>query len=190
MFIKSKSLAYIRLLSIYQQCPQPDFKEAEYSRVAGVFGYDDHCSLLPFYEKPRGWILLEPFAGRGVRSHDSRGLVPGSLLAHFCMCQRSRGLVFEENFIKFLKCFFYSYFLFQSKIQVLFCFLIFYNFVLFVLQGAVNWVLSWRGFLPLSRLSYVVYLIHPVIMVLFIYNKKVLINMNTLEMVSQIFAYK
>ncbi|XP_078335726.1 O-acyltransferase like protein-like isoform X2 [Crassostrea virginica] len=48
--------------------------------------------------------------------------------------------------------------------------------------GAVNWVLSWRGFLPLSRLSYVVYLIHPVIMVLFIYNKKVLINMNTLEM--------
>ena len=66
----------------------------------------------------------------------------------------------------------------------------FYNVVLFVLQGAVNWVLSWRGFLPLSRLSFVVYLIHPVVMVLFIYNKKVLINMNTLEMVSQIFAYK
>lgn len=106
MFIKSKSLAYIRLLSIYQQCPQPDFEEAEYSRMAGVFGYDDHCSLLSFYEEPRGWILLEPFAGGGVRSHDSRGLVPVSLLAHFCMCQRSRGWVFEENFIKFLKCFF------------------------------------------------------------------------------------
>ncbi|XP_062582716.1 O-acyltransferase like protein-like [Saccostrea cucullata] len=48
--------------------------------------------------------------------------------------------------------------------------------------GIVNWILSWRGFLPLSRLSYVVYLIHPVVMVAFVYNKKVLIYMNNLEM--------
>ncbi|XP_056006339.1 nose resistant to fluoxetine protein 6-like isoform X2 [Ostrea edulis] len=49
--------------------------------------------------------------------------------------------------------------------------------------GIVNWFLSWRGFLPLSRLSYVVYLIHPVIMVAFVYNKKVLVYMNSFEMV-------
>ena len=176
------------LLSMYQQCPQLDFEAAEPPRMAGVLGYDDHCSLLSFYEEPRGWILLEPFAGGGVRSHDSRGLVPVSLLAHFCMCQRSRGWVFEENFIRFLRYFILAFF---SIRNYMFCFLKLYcNFVLFVLQGAVNWVLSWRGFLPLSRLSYVVYLIHPVVMVLFIYNKKVLINMNTLEMVSEIFAYK
>lgn len=48
--------------------------------------------------------------------------------------------------------------------------------------GVINWVLSWRGFLPLSRLSFVVYLIHPVVMVLFIYNKQVLVYMNTFEM--------
>lgn len=48
--------------------------------------------------------------------------------------------------------------------------------------GVINWVLSWRGFLPLSRLSFAVYLIHPVVMVLFIYNKQVLVYMNTFEM--------
>ncbi|XP_061196927.1 nose resistant to fluoxetine protein 6-like [Saccostrea echinata] len=48
--------------------------------------------------------------------------------------------------------------------------------------GIVNWILSWRGFLPLSRLSFVVYLIHPVVMVAFVYNKKVLVYMNNLEM--------
>lgn len=36
--------------------------------------------------------------------------------------------------------------------------------LLFVISGFVNTLLSWKGFIPLSRLTYMAYLVHIIIM--------------------------
>ncbi|XP_076451827.1 uncharacterized protein LOC143287601 [Babylonia areolata] len=41
--------------------------------------------------------------------------------------------------------------------------------------GFINSILSWEGFLPVSRLTYAAYLVHPVIMMLHVFSKKALI---------------
>ncbi|OWF37179.1 uncharacterized protein LOC110440531 [Mizuhopecten yessoensis] len=41
--------------------------------------------------------------------------------------------------------------------------------------GLINSFLSWRGFLPLSRLTFAVYLVHPIWMVFFMYTKRDLV---------------
>ncbi|KAK3104354.1 hypothetical protein FSP39_000152 [Pinctada imbricata] len=55
------------------------------------------------------------------------------------------------------------------------------NFIL--IFRFINGILSWNGFLPLSRLTFVAYLLHPIIMVLFVYTKRVLVYANNIEMI-------
>nr|KAG5687119.1 hypothetical protein BaRGS_022744 [Batillaria attramentaria] len=49
--------------------------------------------------------------------------------------------------------------------------------------GFINSILSWEGFLPLSRLTYAAYLIHPVVMMLHLFSKKALIYIDDMGMV-------
>lgn len=44
-------------------------------------------------------------------------------------------------------------------------------------------LLSWKGFVPLSRVTYHVYLIHPVLMVLVVYSRRTLAHLNDFDMV-------
>jgi hypothetical protein len=50
--------------------------------------------------------------------------------------------------------------------------------------GIVNIILSWNGFIPLSRLTYAAYLIHPVAMMVYVYSKKSLVYISDFDMVS------
>ncbi|KAJ8310945.1 hypothetical protein KUTeg_011505 [Tegillarca granosa] len=55
--------------------------------------------------------------------------------------------------------------------------------------GCVNSFLSWPGFIPLSRLTYVVYLLHPVMMVLYVYSKRSLVYLSDFDMVYLLFGH-
>ncbi|KAH3855407.1 hypothetical protein DPMN_097974 [Dreissena polymorpha] len=48
----------------------------------------------------------------------------------------------------------------------------------------LNEFLSWSGFIPLSRVTYLVYLLHPVLIVLVIYSRRTLLHLSDFEMVS------
>ncbi|KAK3594983.1 hypothetical protein CHS0354_019911 [Potamilus streckersoni] len=49
--------------------------------------------------------------------------------------------------------------------------------------GIVNSMLSWNGFIPLMRLTYAAYLVHPICMMVYVYSKRSLIHINTYEIV-------
>ncbi|XP_060580455.1 uncharacterized protein LOC132737209 [Ruditapes philippinarum] len=55
--------------------------------------------------------------------------------------------------------------------------------------GPISDFLSWRGFVPLSRLTYLVYLIHPVLMVLDVYTRRTLVHLNDFEMAYQFIGH-
>lgn len=48
--------------------------------------------------------------------------------------------------------------------------------------GFINSILSWEGFLPLSRLTYAAYLVHPVVMMIHVYSKRSLIYISDFDM--------
>ena len=52
-----------------------------------------------------------------------------------------------------------------------------------LVSGPVSDFLSWKGFVPLSRMTFMVYLIHPVLMVLTVYTRRSLIYINDFDMV-------
>ncbi|XP_076087327.1 nose resistant to fluoxetine protein 6-like isoform X3 [Mytilus galloprovincialis] len=49
--------------------------------------------------------------------------------------------------------------------------------------GVVNKILSWRGLVPLSRLSYAVYLIHPIVMMTHFYSRRTLFYISDFNVV-------
>ncbi|KAK7094202.1 hypothetical protein V1264_007855 [Littorina saxatilis] len=49
--------------------------------------------------------------------------------------------------------------------------------------GFINSILSWEGFLPLSRLTYAAYLVHPIVMMLHAYSKRALYYIDDFDMV-------
>ncbi|OWF42953.1 nose resistant to fluoxetine protein 6-like [Mizuhopecten yessoensis] len=49
--------------------------------------------------------------------------------------------------------------------------------------GFVNQLLSWKAFLPLGRLTYCAYLVHPIVLYCFIYNRRVSLYMDDITMV-------
>ncbi|WAR14840.1 NRF6-like protein [Mya arenaria] len=51
--------------------------------------------------------------------------------------------------------------------------------------GPVSDFLSWKGFVPLSRVTFLVYLIHPVLMVLAVYTRRTMLNLNDFQMAYQ-----
>jgi len=51
-------------------------------------------------------------------------------------------------------------------------------------SGFINTFLSWKGFIPLSRLTYCAYLVHPVVIYHFQYTCERLIHFSDTEMVS------
>ncbi|KAL4221456.1 hypothetical protein ACF0H5_019713 [Mactra antiquata] len=57
------------------------------------------------------------------------------------------------------------------------------------LGGPLSDFLSWKGFVPLSRLTYLVYLIHPVLMVLVVYSRRTLIHLDDFEMAYQFIGH-
>ena len=50
--------------------------------------------------------------------------------------------------------------------------------------GPVNRLLSWSGLVPLSRLTYMAYLIHPIVMLYFNYSLESPVLLNDINMVS------
>ena len=50
--------------------------------------------------------------------------------------------------------------------------------------GVLDDFLSWRGWVPLSRVTFLVYLVHPVLMVLAVYTRRSLIHIDDFTMVS------
>ena len=63
-----------------------------------------------------------------------------------------------------------------------------YNFVMrwsiFTFSGWVNTLLSWKGIIPLSRLTYTAYLVHPVVMETYYLSRRNLIEFSDIEAVS------
>ena len=53
-----------------------------------------------------------------------------------------------------------------------------------VYTGYIDKFLSWRAFIPLSRLTYGVYLIHPIILFLYYASAKAIIDMSIFQLVS------
>lgn len=49
--------------------------------------------------------------------------------------------------------------------------------------GWINTLLSWKGIIPLSRLTYCAYLVHPVVMYTYFYSRRTLIYFSDIEMV-------
>lgn len=49
--------------------------------------------------------------------------------------------------------------------------------------GPVNTLLSWNGIVPLSRLTYCAYLVHPLVMYLYFYTRKALMHWDDLEVI-------
>lgn len=54
----------------------------------------------------------------------------------------------------------------------------------YFLAGPVNALLSWRAIIPLSRLTYCAYLVHPVIMYVYYFSQRTLMRWYDLELVS------
>lgn len=53
-----------------------------------------------------------------------------------------------------------------------------------VLAGIINTFLSWKAFVPLGRLTYCAYLVHPIIMFYFVGSRKKLLHWDIHEIVS------
>ena len=51
--------------------------------------------------------------------------------------------------------------------------------------GVVDNILSWKGWFPLSRLTYCAYLLHPVVLMVYIGTLKEVIHIDHLHMVRQ-----
>ncbi|XP_071147457.1 O-acyltransferase like protein-like [Mytilus edulis] len=49
--------------------------------------------------------------------------------------------------------------------------------------GVVNSLLSWKGLIPLSRLSYAAYLVHPIMMMIHVYSKRALVYISDYEII-------
>lgn len=49
--------------------------------------------------------------------------------------------------------------------------------------GVVNSILSWEGIMPLSRLSYAAYLVHPIVMMICVYSKRSLVYLSDLDII-------
>ncbi|CAG2214937.1 unnamed protein product [Mytilus edulis] len=55
--------------------------------------------------------------------------------------------------------------------------------------GMINTMLSWRGFIPLSKLSYTIYLLNPVVIAVYIMSRKSLLYVDDLDMAFLIVGY-
>ncbi|CAC5380350.1 unnamed protein product [Mytilus coruscus] len=55
--------------------------------------------------------------------------------------------------------------------------------------GFVNTILSWKGFVPLSRLTYCAYLIHPLVMYFYYISRKQLLFWDDHEVIYEFFAH-
>ncbi|XP_053379879.1 O-acyltransferase like protein-like isoform X2 [Mercenaria mercenaria] len=44
--------------------------------------------------------------------------------------------------------------------------------------GLVNSILSWNGFIPLSRLTYAAYLVHPICMMIYVFSRRTMLHVN------------
>ena len=64
-------------------------------------------------------------------------------------------------------------------------FILYYIFSLIYI-GYIDKFLSWRAFIPLSRLTYGVYLIHAIILFWYYASEKTLIDMSIFQLVSLI----
>ena len=54
------------------------------------------------------------------------------------------------------------------------------------LAGIVNWFLSWKLFIPLSRLTYLAYLIHPVVLEVYYQGQRDGFYLNDFNLVGQL----
>ena len=63
------------------------------------------------------------------------------------------------------------------------------HFMLHVLAGFVNSLLSWKGFIPLSRLSYCAYLVHPAVIYYSLLSQRQPIYMTDANMVGGTVGY-
>lgn len=59
------------------------------------------------------------------------------------------------------------------------------DFSILLLPGPVNWLLSWRIWQPLAKLSFGVYLVHPIIMYWYYGSSQAPIHHNDYNMVPQ-----
>ena len=59
-----------------------------------------------------------------------------------------------------------------------------YLLFLWYFIGIFNTILSWRGFLPLSRLTYAIYLLNPVVIAIYVMSRKTLMYVADIYMVS------
>ena len=50
--------------------------------------------------------------------------------------------------------------------------------------GVVDKLLSWPGLIPLSRMSYAAYLLHPIMMMVHMYSKRALVYIADYDIVS------
>lgn len=55
--------------------------------------------------------------------------------------------------------------------------------------GFVNTILSWKAFIPLSRLTYCAYLVHPIILQSFYLSQRYTIYITDFEIVSKLLMY-
>lgn len=55
--------------------------------------------------------------------------------------------------------------------------------------GIVNSVLSWNGFIPLSRLTYAAYLVHPICMMLYVFSRRTLLHVNDYNIIYLYFGH-
>ena len=60
-----------------------------------------------------------------------------------------------------------------------------YHFIL----GWVNGLLSWKAFLPLSRLTYSVYLVHPLVIQLFVLSSNITLDLTITNLVSLFYCF-
>ena len=54
----------------------------------------------------------------------------------------------------------------------------------FLSTGFINTILSWKAFIPLSRLTYCAYLVHPIVIYHYLYRRHRLIHFSDTEVVS------
>ena len=59
-----------------------------------------------------------------------------------------------------------------------------------MISGFVNTLLSWKALVPLSRLTYCIYLLHIMIMTLYLENAPALFYYSTLNIVSSLLKLK
>ena len=53
-----------------------------------------------------------------------------------------------------------------------------------MILGFINTLLSWKAFVPLSRLTYCAYLVHPLVMYVYYFNWNFPLYMTDLDLVS------